>query len=297
MPANAELQKWLAEKVYTAGLTEEQKQQLTSILGVEAVAEQLNRALMAPPDYNRKMDELRQKEADLNAELQNHIATLNNWKTGEESKVNQWKSQVQADYEAKFAALQKQMTDEGLQPNIVHQPPASANGNGKPASSFTQEQVSQLIREELQKAAFLPALTTQIVESHRQLFGAVPDMARVTDTALRTGKTLEATWREMYKVEDKEKANAEAAYQKRVDDEVNARIAKLQSDASMNQQNFGRPNDPVSPIRQMIQSQRQADANSSLAIPSPVLQESDAVRDAVEAHRSGKYTTKYPGQP
>lgn len=296
MVINAELQKWLAEKVTTA-LSLEEQQVFNSILGKEAVSEQLNRAWMAPPDYNRKMDELKTKETQLNQELQTHIANLNTWRDGEQSKVNGQVSQLQAQYERDVAALRSQIEAEGLQPSVAQ--PARPNGSAPSANGqkyLSQDDVNKLVQAELAKAVFLPAVTAQIIEKHRQLFGAVPDMVKVTDVAYRTSKSLDETWREMYKIGDKEHEVAEAAYNKRVEDDVSSRLAKLQADGAMNQQNFtGRP-EPPSPIRQMIAVQRQADANSPLAIPAPVLQQSEGVNAAVEALRSGKFAVKYPGQ-
>lgn len=296
MPINAELQKWLTEKITTT-LSPEEQQAFNTILGKEAVSEQLNRAWMAPPDYNRKMDELKNKETQLNAELQTHIANLNQWRDGEQSKVNGQVSQLQAQYERDVAALRSQIEAEGLQPSVAQ--PVKPNGSTASTNGqkyLSQDDVTKMVQAELAKAVFLPAVNSQIIEKHRQLFGAVPDMVKVTDVAYRTGKSLDETWREMYKIGDKEHEVAEAAYNKRVEDDVSARLAKLQADGAMNQQNFtGRP-EPPSPIRQMISAQRQADANSPLAIPAPVLQQSEGVQAAVEALRSGKFAAKYPGQ-
>jgi hypothetical protein len=296
MPINAELQKWLTEKVTTT-LSPEEQQVFSSILGKEAVSEQLNRAWMAPPDYNRKMDEIKTKETQLNQELQTHIASLNQWRDGEQSKVNGQVSQLQAQYERDVAALRAQIEAEGLQPSVAQ--PARPSGSAPSANGqkyLSSEDVNKLVQAELAKAVFLPAVTAQIIEKHRQLFGAVPDMVKVTDVAYRTSKSLDETWREMYKIGDKEHEVAEAAYTKRVEDDVSSRLAKLQADGAMNQQNFsGRP-EPPSPIRQMIAAQREANANSPLAIPAPVLQQSEGVNAAVEALRSGKFAVKYPGQ-
>ena len=125
MPINAELQKWLQEKAYAA-LSPEEQQDFNSIIGKEAVAEQLNRAWMAPPDYNRKMHELKEKEeqlkANADAEVQRAAGTLKdyyeNWRVQEQQRVN-----------AEVAALRKQVTDEGLEPVVPAKPPSNGNGN------------------------------------------------------------------------------------------------------------------------------------------------------------------------
>ena len=297
MPINAELQKWLTEKAYPS-LTPEQQQQFSAITGIEAVSEQLNRAWMAPPDYNRKMDELKAKEAQLNQELQNHIANLNNWRDGEQSRVNTQVSQLQAKYEQDVAALRAQIEAEGLQPSVAQpvKPNGSAtaqNGNGQP-KYLTQEDVTRMVQAELSKAALLPAVVDQVSARHYELFGKRPDMVKVTDTALRTGRSLEETWREMYKVTDREAELAQADIQKKIDDGVAARIAQLQADGAMNQQNFNGRSEPPSVIRQMMNAARQADPNTPLAVPAPVMQTSDAVKAAVEAYNSNKF--KIPGQ-
>jgi hypothetical protein len=298
MPINAELQKWLVEKAYT-NLSPEEQQAFNSIIGKEAVAEQLNRAWMAPPDYNRKMNELQEKEKQLNTELQNHIATLQQWRTGTEAEANRQVEEIRAQHQRDVAALRAQIEAEGLQPSVAQ--PAKPNGavppaNGNGQKYLSSDDIQRMVQAELSKAAMLPALTTQIVEKHRELFGKVPDMAQVTDTALRTGRSLQDTWREMYKVGDREVELQQAAIQKQIEDGVNERLAKLQADGAMSQQNFtGRPENP-SPIRQMLMQKQQADANSPLAIPQAVMQQSEGVNAAVEALRSGKYAYKYPGQ-
>lgn len=297
MAINPELSKWLADKVY-GQVTSEQRTTLESVFGTEAVAEQLNRAWMAPPDYNRKMDELKTKEGQLNQELQTHIANLNQWRDGEQSKVNQQVSQLQSQYERDVAALRAQIEAEGLQPSVAQ--PVKPNGSAAPANGqkyVSSEDVSRMVQAELSKAAFLPAVVMQISEQHRSLYGTVPDMAKVTDTALRTNRSLHDVWREMYNVADKEKEINEAAINQRIADGVATQVAKLQADGAMSQANFGgRPEQP-SVIKQMLMQKQQADANSSLAIPQAVMQQSEGVNAAVEALRSGKYAVKYPGQP
>lgn len=297
MPINAELQKWLQEKAYAA-LSPEEQQAFNSILSKEAVAEQLNRAWMAPPDYNRKMNELKDKENLLAQELQNHIAGLNQWRDGEQSRVNQQVSELQAKYERDVQALRQQLETEGLQPSVA-QPakpngsPALTNGNG---NGTAQYMTKQQFDAELSKAAMYPALVAQVVEQHRQLFGSAPDMPKITDLALRTGRSLSEVWRQEYKVAEKEAEIQQAAIQKQIEDGVQARLIQLQSDGAMSQQNFsGRQPEP-SPIRRMIAAQHQAEANSPLATPQPVMQESSAVREAVQLLNSGRFASKLPGQ-
>lgn len=295
MPINAELQKWLQEKAYAA-LSPEEQQAFNTILGKEAVAEQLNRAWMAPPDYNRKMDELKQKEALLNQELQNHIAGLNQWRDGEQSRVNQQVSELQAKYERDVAALRSQIEAEGLQPSVSQ--PVKTNGTATTTNvnGNVQYMTKQQFDSELAKAAMYPALVAQVVEQHRQLFGSAPDMPKITDIALRTGRSLSDVWRETYKVADKEAELQQAAIQKQIEEGVNARLVQLQSDGAMAQQNFsGRQPEP-SPIRRMIAAQHQAEANSPLAVPQPVMQESSAVREAIQLLNSGRFAVKQPGQ-
>jgi hypothetical protein len=290
MPINAELQKWLAEKALAA-LPPEQQQQFNSIIGNEAVAEQLNRAWMAPPDYNRKMDELKAKEAqlkaDADAELQRTAGTLKeyyeNWRTQEQARVN-----------AEVAALQKQVRDEGLEP-VVQSKPAATNSNGN-GEYLTKQEAAAILRDELSKAARFQAYQTTLVERHRQMFGDTPDMNQLMDVALKTGRPLEQVWYETHKVADKEKAIQEAAIQKRIDDGISERLAKMAADGAMGQQNFGRQSSP-SVIKQMMQKAQEANANSPLAIPQPIPQGSEAVRLAEELLRSGKFETKqFPGQ-
>ena len=294
MAINPELAKWLSEKVY-GQVTPEERTALETAFGKDAVAEQLNRAWMAPPDYNRKMDELKAKEVQLTQETQSYAATLNQWRENEQARVNREVEAIRQQHERDVAALRTQLEAEGLQPSVAQ--PAKPNGsaphaNGNGPKYLTKEDLAA----ELSRAAMFPALVSQVVEQHRRLFNDVPDMQKVTETALRTGRTLVDTWRETYKVADKEAELHNAEIAKKIEDGVAERLAKLQADGAMNAQNFtGRQSDP-SPIRAMIAAQRQADANSPLAIPQPVMQQSDGVRAAVEALNSGRFEVKRPGQ-
>ncbi len=296
MAINPELAKWLSEKVY-GQVTPEERTALENAFGKDAVAEQLNRAWMAPPDYNRKMDELKAERQRLEQETQSYAATLNQWRDGEQARVNQEVANIRAQHERDVAALRAQVEAEGLTPSVAQpvKPNGSAtpvNGNGTGPKYLTQADLAA----ELSKAAMFPALVSQVVEEHRKLFNSVPDMQKVTETALRTGRTLVDTWRETYKVSERETELHNAEISKRIEDGVSERLAKLQADGAMNAQNFtGRQSEP-SPIRSMIAAQRQADANSPLAIPQPVMQQSEAVRAAVEALNSGRFEVKRPGQ-
>jgi len=300
MPINAELQKWLAEKAIPA-LSPEEQQVFNSILAKEAVAEQLNRAWMAPPDYNRKMNELKDKETQMERELLTHQNSLKtyyeNWREQENARVRSEQEAQWAAYQRDVAALRAQVEAEGLQPTVATPVKPAANGNGTaPVTTNGQYMTKQQFDAELSKAAMYPALVAQVVEQHRQLFGNAPDMPKITETALRTGRALTDVWRETYKVAEKETEIQQAAIQKQIEDGVQARLVQLQSDGAMSQQNFsGRQPDP-SPIKQMIAAQRQAEANSPLATPQPVMQESSAVREAVSLLNSGRFAVKLPGQ-
>jgi len=295
MPVKPELTQWLSEKVY-GQVTPEQRAVLESAFGKEEVAEQLNRAWMAPPDYNRKMDELKTERQRLEQETQSYAATLNQWRDGEQARVNREVEAIRAQHERDVAALRAQVEAEGLTPSVAQ--PMKPNGSATNANSNGQPKyLTQAdLAAELSKAAMFPALVSQVVEEHRKLFNSVPDMQKVTETALRTGRTLVDTWRETYKVAERETELHNAEINKRIEDGVSERLAKLQADGAMNAQNFtGRQSEP-SPIRSMIAAQRQADANSPLAIPQPVMQQSEAVRAAVEALNSGRFEVKRPGQ-
>jgi hypothetical protein len=295
MAINPELAKWLSEKVY-GQVTPEERTALENAFGKDAVAEQLNRAWMAPPDYNRKMDELKAEKARIDEAELRRVAMLEDWRRGEQNRVNAEVEAIRAQHERDVAALRAQVEAEGLTPSVAQpaKPNGSAtqaNGNGQP-KYLTQADLAA----ELSRAAMFPALVTQVVEQHRKLFNDVPDMQKVTETALRTGRTLVDTWRETYKVADRETELHNAEIQKKIEDGVNERLAKLQADGAMNAQNFtGRQSDP-SPIRSMIMAQRQADANSPLAIPQPVQQASEGVKAAIEALNSGRFEYKRPGQ-
>lgn len=294
MAINPELAKWLSEKVY-GQVTPEERTVLENAFGKDAVAEQLNRAWMAPPDYNRQSDKLKEDRARMEQEMQTYAATLNQWRENEQARVNREVEAIRQQHERDVADLRTQLEAEGLQPSVAQ--PAKPNGSATPTNGNGPKYLTQAdLAAELSKAAMFPALVTQVVERHRKLFNDIPDMEKVTETALRTGRTLVDTWRDTYKVADREAELHNAEIQKKIEDGVAERLAKLQADGAMNAQNFtGRQSDP-SPIRQMIAAQRQADANSPLAIPQPVMQQSEGVRAAVEALNSGRFEVKRPGQ-
>jgi hypothetical protein len=246
------------------------------------------------------MNELKEKENQLSAELQNHIAGLNQWRDGEQSRVNQETQALRAQYERDVQALRAQVEAEGLIPAVAQ--PAKPNGHSTSTNGnsnyLTREEANKILREEMTKAALLQGMTVNLVERHRQLFGTTPNVQELMDVATRTGRSLGEVWYEKHNVAAKEEELQKSAIQKQIDEGIREGLTKALADGAMSQQNFGgRQSDP-SPIRQMLAAKRAEEAagNSPLAIPQPVMQQSEGVRLAVEALNSGRFENKRPGQ-
>jgi len=246
------------------------------------------------------MNELKQKEELMSAEVQTHITGLNVWRDNEQRRVNQQVEEQRAQYERDVAALRAQVEAEGLTPAVAQ--PVKPNGHAAPTNGnsnyLTREEANKILREEMTKAALLQGMTVNLVERHRQLFNSTPNVQELMDVATRTGKSLGEVWYEKYNVAGKEEEIQKAAIQKQIDEGIREGLTKALADGAMSQQNFGgRQSDP-SPIRQMLAAKRAEEAagNSPLAIPQPVMQQSEGVRLAVEALNSGRFENKRPGQ-
>lgn len=295
------LKGWLYEKA-GSHLAPEEKQVLENLFAKEPVAQVFHEGFAGRSEINRRLDEIRNKEAELESNFQTQVANVKqyyqNWSGDQQSRVNREVEEIRTQYARDVAALRTQLEAEGLQPSVAQ--PVKPNGAATPTNGngeyLTRQEAAAILKEELTKAAMFQGMTLNLAERHRKLFGAPLDVKEVIDIAVRTNKPIEAVWYEKHKVADREAELHNAEIQKKIEDGVAERLAKLQADGAMNAQNFtGRQSDP-SPIRQMIAAQRQADANSPLAIPQPVMQQSEGVRAAVEALNSGRFEVKRPGQ-
>lgn len=304
--AQSDTLKWFTEKV-KPHLADEQAAALEAAIAKDEVAKVLNEGLMARSDYSRSMDKLRtekeQWQAQANTELQGHVSQLEHWRQTKENEVN---AELQRQIAARDAYWKAQLEGQGAE--ITDPPPSSAkpnghangNGNGTPKYITAEE----LDRREYEYSQ-IPAMQMQLAIKHHELFGNWPDLTSITDQAVKLnrqaaalnqrGPSLEQVWESMYKVPEKREELRQAEIQRKIDEGINAGVAKRMADQSLSQQTFtGRPGEPMSVIHQMMNAKRPD--GTPVAIPQPTMQRSEAVQAAEEAWSSGRYTAKPSGQ-
>ena len=287
------MQKWINEKLLS-GLTGDARTQMETHIQKEEVANELKRAMMAPSDYSRKMDEITRQD-------QQRIQQLAEWQKAEKAS---YEAQMQAAIDANNTAWQAQVKEqaaaEGVELN-VQKPTPKPNGNQPPNGNgngdyMTKKQFEQILLEREAEYAMLPAVQQQILVTHNKLFGDYPDMVKLTQEAFRLGKPLNNVWEEMYSVPAKRAELDKLAFDAKVQEEARKLAVSMASGQGMLNERM-RPSATLSPIGNFLKTASQSvDGKEPLVAPQPAQVTSPAVNDANDAYFSGKYATKYPGQ-
>jgi len=295
MPVDPQLQKWVDEKLLS-GLSPEAAQQLKAHLGKEEIAQEWNRAVMAPSAVSQRMDQLAAEKAQYESNYRTEVENLQRWREEQNRKITQEVADRDAWWQAQLAAKsQAEGVDLTIQPPS---PKTPTNGNGSGPKYLTQEDVDARLRQKEQEFINFSVIQSRILAQHQQLFGSIPDMEKVTNLAISQGKSLDQAWNEVYNVPGKRQELQEADIARRIKEGVDKEIAQRMTSQAMGQEVL-RPNAPRSPIHHMIENARkvQPEGTEPLIAPAPALQKSQAVLDAEEAAFDGRYKVSYGNRP
>lgn len=294
MALDTATQQWLNEKILS-GLSGEARTQFEAHISKEEIANEFKRAVMAPPELSRRLDEVAATRRQLDADAQAELQRLRDWKSAEEIRVN---NELNARLEAQRLEFEAQLRQEGIDPSLAPVKPTvpakPSNGNGHLTQADVDKLLDAKLREYAGQVAMMPAVQMAIAAEHRKLFGNEPDMQQITAAAFRSGRSLQEVWEETHKVPAKRQELAEADIQARIKKEVDAQVASQLSNQALGQ-SAARPNDPPSAIRQMLERGK-ATGDPAAPIIAPQMQHSDGVNEAIDHLNRGTYRQPYPGQ-
>jgi hypothetical protein len=231
-----ELQDW----VKGLGLPEDKQKSVLESFGAPEVLTRVGESILARSDYSRRMDELKAKETQLQADLTKKIAeeekktldystSVGNWKKDKE-KVLADAIKAREDTEAKLAAIQTKIKEvaptyaipEDQVNSILSVAPPNTDrrdSNVRPRDEegkyVSQEQFNKTVMD----YAKLPAIMTTLEREHLRLFGAeaeMPDWSTIVDEASKNQKSLKQMWEEKYKVPERRAAIAKDIHDKEI---------------------------------------------------------------------------------
>jgi hypothetical protein len=188
-----DLQSWLADISADGSLSQDEVNNLKSILGKDKVTTRLKDQVLMRRDYSRKTQELadgrRALEADVNSVLQER-QNLAEWKSGLDDKYNKIAADLEAaritegQYRARISTLARQYnadekallegisTPEGGNKGGDGGAPANkGGGNGDQSQYLTREDVNKLAAQRDRQTLRLLAEFPDIAEEHQELFG------------------------------------------------------------------------------------------------------------------------------
>lgn len=295
MALSTETQSWLESLAKEGNLSADVVAQLRTAAEANANADSfIKGSVLRQSDYSRNSAVVQQAKQEAEralAETQRFQTELTEWQTGAQGSFQKaLKDREDADARAgkALARLQSVAAKYGVNEDEIKLEGFESVTEAKKEvmSSFDPEAYKREVREEMGKtvreAAVLDALILDLNNEHFALFGKpLPKAGELVQEALKSGKQLTQLWEEKYAVGAKRTELQEASVNKRVDDEVASRMAKLVSEGVLSPQSQGIRNDPYagSPIlRKEVMTPQSADH-----------QDGQGLSAAVAAFQSGKY--------
>lgn len=239
-----------------ADLTPEERGVLSGIFKKDPKRlEALEKNQLRLTDYSRAMTKLKADEAanakkleDAEADLENQRGTLTTWKTGAEGKLSATEK-ARDDAETKLFETQRRMRklaeEAGIDPETLElgdvTPPRKKEEPPEPVfDTKAIEELTNKTSASLIGNVRFNALMMKLNNEHRTLFGTdMPDPDVITDMVLEQMKKgnqkvdVTAIWEEKYGVKAKRDALATVAFNKRVDEEVEAKYRKRLEDEAL----------------------------------------------------------------
>jgi hypothetical protein len=244
---------WVADIAKKGSLTAEELSTVKAVFSKPGVKQELVDSVERQSDYSRKMQELqRQRE-----EEDNYAARLIEWEkeskarlTAAEQQANAYKNQVYA------LAQQYNVSPEELQKHIasgaVQVPAATPTPTPVDQSKWiTKEQVDEYATAMFKINAQLIGLN----QEHIRLFGKPMDrLEEFVDEALKAGRPVGDTFRQFYKVTDRETELREQEIQARITAAVNeAKNTWITNGASPIAANTNIPKGWQSPVMENVE--------------------------------------------
>lgn len=220
-------QKELSEWLKTLGLPEEKLNVALGAIGDDAIAAKIGEGVMAQADYTRQTQTLKDKEKELLAGIQKKDreadafrGELTTWKAGKEKEFNDAVTAKTA-LETQLATVRTSIKslagtygipDADLAPLMTTTPGAAPI---VPARTDPQRDTDGkfLTREEAQNLPKVTLVMNGLARQHAQLFPNVPfDDVAIYDAALKNNRSLEAEWKDTFKVDDRRAELAKATH-------------------------------------------------------------------------------------
>lgn len=212
MPLN--VKEWLSDLQKKGNLSPSELQAMEAIIAKPAVAQEIVDSMERQSDYSRKMQELQakqQQEDEYAARLSAWEADVKDQLARSEQAAKQYQQQLYtlaSQYNVDPTELQKAL-------QVTNTPTPT------PASTPAPTQSAGLTREDVESvAANLFTVNAKLVglnHEHIRLFGKpMEDIDKFAELALQAGKPIEQTFREHYKVAEREAQLAEERVQARI---------------------------------------------------------------------------------
>jgi hypothetical protein len=295
MPIKQEVTDWLK----SLPLGEEARKVLEAEVQKKEVHDAIGKSVMAPADYSRAMDKLRDQEQQIRKEAEEATFKANNllqqnvaWRNKNEAAVKaaiedaQKKGYILQTIQTKLQTLAEQGLIDPREFDVA----APGNGNlpahpAGPAKRFlTEEEMAERQLQQEKQFAFAMANFEDIADQHKRLFKEPLKRTELIQDMLKSGKALEDVWKEKFKVDEKLKELEEEG--------INARIQKAIEEDRVKRlsEQTASPGGGPAPI---------LGTDHIVNILKPVRSGgvSDAVRAAVESFNRGDFRQNEPQPP
>lgn len=206
---------WL-DDLKRAGLTDAEVAQAAAILGKPGVKKEIVGSFERQSEFSRKMDELRAKQQ----QEDEYAARLSAWEADVKDQLAR-SEQAAKQYQQQLYTLASQYN---VDPTEL-QKALQVTNTPTPTPTPTPTQSAGLTREDVESvAANLFTVNAKLVglnHEHIRLFGKpMEDIDKFAELALQAGKPIEQTFREHYKVAEREAQLAEERVQARIQEAV-----------------------------------------------------------------------------
>lgn len=302
MALSKETEEWLQGLEKEGGMSPAAVLELKQHFSSDKANEFVKGSVLRQNDYSRNMAEVqkRLKEADDAQEglrardeaVRRYQGELGTWKAqSEESYKTALEEREKAERKANAALsrVKKIAAEHGLDENELLKDLDMSTPVTSPVVAATFDTSGFVTKKDLEKgavdSAFLESIVNDIADEHRELFGTNLKRTDLVREALQSGKSVEAFWKEKYKVGEKLAALQEAKIDQRIKDAVATREAELRSIIPNSPQ--PRAGDEDNPLlkHRIFTNKTLVDQNKKEQLGDG----SDGVSAALSAFNSGKY--------
>lgn len=201
------LDEWLTDLQKRGSLTDEERKQVEMVLTKPAVKQEVVDAFERQSDYSRKMAELQQQRK----QEDEYAARLAAWEAGVKEKLTTAEATARQ-WQSKALSLAAQS---GIDPTTLpdETPTAPVKVEQPVQDVMTKEEANAYASNLMRINAKIIALNTE----HQRLYGKpMEKVDEFVDYALKEGKPLEETFRDFFKVAEREKEIQEESVQARI---------------------------------------------------------------------------------